>query len=241
MVLDLEPELTAWRKSLSPCIHQHLPLASTLNEIQDKLAGVQGFLGTLNHANPREFAFAVKVGEMAANYAHKLLVHFGLTYSDDPAPPPINPMQAQFVVSNLQGIVQEFILLHQDSLVKNYDGDIVKPGVDLINTDISILSAPLIPDETSVLKIDRDTFSVYLSDLTLKLGYTNEFKVLEVLNKNFGLFVSHSKIIEEVWDNQGESTNIQRAVSNLRRKLKDAGMNQVLINAENGHYSLSLS
>ena len=241
MVLDLEPELTAWRKSLSPCIHQHLPLASTLNEILDKLAGVQGFLGTLNHANPREFAFAVMVGEMAANYAHKLLVHFGLTYSDDPAPPPINPMQAQFVVSNLQGIVQEFILLHQDSLVKNYDGDIVKPGVDLINTDISILSAPLLPDETNILKIDRDTFSVYLSDLTLKLGYTNEFKVLEVLNKNFGLFVSHSKIIEEVWDNQGESTNIQRAVSNLRRKLKDAGMNQVLINAENGHYALSLS
>jgi hypothetical protein len=241
MVLDLEPELTAWRKSLSPCIHQHLPLASTLNEIQDKLAGVQGFLGTLNHANPREFAYAVKVGEMAANYAHELLVHFGLTYSDDPAPSPINPMQAKFVVSNLQGIVQEFILLHQDSLVKNYDGDIVKPGVDLINTDISILSAPLLPDETNVLKIDRDTFSVYLSDLTLKLGYTNEFKVLEVLNKNFGLFVSHSKIIEEVWDNQGESTNIQRAVSNLRRKLKDAGMNQVLINTENGHYMLSLS
>ena len=79
------------------------------------------------------------------------------------------------------------------------------------------------------------------NNMTIKLGYTNEFKVLEVLNKNFGLFVSHSKIIEEVWDNQGESTNIQRAVSNLRRKLKDAGMNQVLINAENGHYSLSLS
>lgn len=241
MVLDLDPELTAWRKSLSPCIHQHLPLASTLNELQEKLSGVQGFLGTLNHADPREFAYAVKVGEMAANYAHELLVHFGLTYSDDPAPSPINPMQAQFVVSNLQGIVQEFILLHQDSLLKNYDGDIVKPGVDLINTDISILSAPLLPDETNVLKIDRDTFSVYLSDLTLKLGYTNEFKVLEVLNNNFGLFISHSKIIEEVWDNQGESTNIQRAVSNLRRKLKDAGMNQVLINAENGHYSLSLS
>jgi len=209
--------------------------------MQEKLAAVQGFLGTLDSGNRREFLYAVKVGEMAVNYAHELLVHLGLTYSDGPPPSPINLMQAQFVVSNLQGTVQEFILLHQDSLVKNFDDDIVKPVGDMITTDISVVSLPSLPDETNVLNIDRDTFSVYLSDLTLKLGYTNEFKVLEVLNKNFGLFVSHSKIIEEVWDNRGESSNIQRAVSNLRRKLKDAGMNQVLINAENGHYSLSLS
>ena len=241
MVLDLDPELTAWRKSLSPCIHQHLPLASTLNEIQEKLSGVQGFLGTLNHADPREFAYAVKVGEMAANYAHELLVHFGLTYSDDPAPSPINPMQAQFVVSNLQGIVQEFILLHQDSLLKNYDGDIVKPVGDLITTDICILPTSSPSKKNPVLIVDRDTFSVQWHGLTCRLGNTNEFKVIEFLNTKVEKFIASSDLIDAVWNGDAEFANLQKAVSNLRRKLQVAGMDGIIINGIGGHYLLNLS
>jgi hypothetical protein len=208
--------------------------------MQDKLTGVQGFLGTLDPENPREIVVAVEVGEMAANYAQELLVHFGLTYSDGPPPSPINLMQAQFVVSNLQGTVQEYILLHQESLKPNSYDEIVQTAKDVLNTDASDLTQPSPPEEINPLIVDRNTFSIQWRGLTCRLGNTNEFKLIEFLNNKVGKYVGNSDLIDDVWDGSGEFKNVQKAVSNLRRKFREAGMHQITISNEKGHYSLNL-
>jgi len=67
-----------------------------------------------------------------------------------------------------------------------------------------------------------------------------EWRLLQRLNLRPGLFVSVQALREQVWqDEHTEKYTIQRTVSNLRRKLRDAGMEGVEIDGkEKDHYRL---
>ena len=60
-----------------------------------------------------------------------------------------------------------------------------------------------------------------------------EFALLDRLNRRPSLFVSYDQLREDVWEDiETEKNTIQRTVSNLRRKLKGAGLTSVVIDGE---------
>lgn len=93
------------------------------------------------------------------------------------------------------------------------------------------------------LVIDRDTFTAWYNGEKCFLGNTIPFKVLVRLNQRPGTFVRIASLIDDVWgDVDTEDATVQRTVSSLRKKLKDAFGEQVTIDGEQqDHYRLILS
>jgi DNA-binding response OmpR family regulator len=95
----------------------------------------------------------------------------------------------------------------------------------------------------SLLIVDRDTFCVRYAGRELPLGNTREFALLERLAHKPKHFVSYSDLSDDVWGRDDVETNtIQRTVSNLRRKLRQSGMESIIIDGRTrGHYALRLA
>jgi DNA-binding response OmpR family regulator len=73
------------------------------------------------------------------------------------------------------------------------------------------------------------------------LGHTKEFLLIESLNQRVGRFVPVNVLKDEVWDGgDPEPNTVQRTVSSLRKKLRDAGIVGPVIKPERGHYALML-
>ncbi len=94
----------------------------------------------------------------------------------------------------------------------------------------------------SRLVLDGETFEARLGNGRCFLGHTMEFALLERLNRRPGRFISIQVLREDVWHEQlTEKYTIQRTVSNLRRKLRDAGLVGLEIDgSQRNHYRLTL-
>jgi hypothetical protein len=80
------------------------------------------------------------------------------------------------------------------------------------------------------LQVDATDFTARLGAKCCPLGNTNEFAVLARLNHSFGRYVSIDALRTDVWQNpHTEKYAIQRTISNVRRKLKDARITEVVI------------
>jgi 7-cyano-7-deazaguanine synthase in queuosine biosynthesis len=92
------------------------------------------------------------------------------------------------------------------------------------------------------LVLDSERFEARMGSCACFLGKTMEFALLDRLNRRPSLFVSYDQLREDVWEDiETEKNTIQRTVSNLRRKLKGAGLTSVVIDGEQeGHYRLVL-
>lgn len=107
----------------------------------------------------------------------------------------------------------------------------------------SVLPASSQPPATAdgQLKVDRDTFTVHYNGKACELRNTREFHLLERLNRRPGIFVSNSVLAADVWnDDQVEKNTIQRTVSNLRRRLKESGIDGIDLDGTTNkdHYAL---
>jgi len=87
---------------------------------------------------------------------------------------------------------------------------------------------------------DRDTFSFRYGSGACPLGNSVEFRFVERLCRRPDVFIDIDKLREDVWDGQVvEKNTIAKTASNLRRKLKDAGVAGIEIDgSQKGHYAL---
>jgi hypothetical protein len=92
------------------------------------------------------------------------------------------------------------------------------------------------------LEVDRERFEARFGGRPCPLGNTNEFWLLAQLHQRPGIFISVDTLRTAVWDNDSTDKNaIQRAASNLRRRLRAAGITEVVIDgSQRGHYRLVL-
>jgi 7-cyano-7-deazaguanine synthase in queuosine biosynthesis len=92
------------------------------------------------------------------------------------------------------------------------------------------------------LVLDVERFEARVGIRTCFLGNTNEFRLLDRLNRRPGRYVSNDHLREDVWgDIETEKNTIQRTVSNLRRKLRGSGLTSVVIDGQQrGHYRLEI-
>jgi hypothetical protein len=95
--------------------------------------------------------------------------------------------------------------------------------------------------ERTMPVVDRDTFTVHHRGRKCELSNTMEFALIERLSRQPGQYFSVSTLMEEVWDDRKvEKNTVQRTASNLRRKLREAGLDSIEIDGTTNrdHYSL---
>lgn len=240
MARGIDPALIKWRKSLHCLILPHQTLASTLVEMEGKLEAVKGFLATLNPADPAQTVQGVAVGGMALNYAEALLDHFGLVDSEGSSPPPTSLPQAQFVVNNLLAFVNDCLQHHRESLTQG--GDNLADESMLVVGGPGPADGPASSDPNSQLIVDRETFTVSRDGQSCSLGNTKVFSLIEFLNSRLGKYVPILTLIEKIWEDDATGSNtVHKTVSNLRKKLSNAGIKGVSIDSQDDHYMLNLS
>jgi hypothetical protein len=237
-----DPTLAAWRECLSCVIHPFLPMTATLHEMEDRLVAVSGFLESLG---PGDKGQGVAVATMAVEYADKLLDHFGLWDGPPKVPAPTNLTQARMMVDNVLFFVREQIMLGQmaravdenESVPGTGDPEAYAGNGDPEGEEADSDAAP----GSGGLVVDRGTFSVRWHGKTCSLGHTKEFLFIEYLSRKTGRFFSVADLVDAVWEGDDTEPNtIQKTVSNLRKKLRQAEMGDLTIQAERGHYRLKL-
>lgn len=252
-----DPVVGAWRKSLHCLIHPGLPVLATLREMVGRLDAVKNFLDTLDPTDKEQARRGVAVGALAVAYADRLLTHFQL-WDDDPAPPPASVPQARLVVGNVLAFVGAQLQAGTTARPSDDEGEEpplevatmpLRPGAEqpYLTVPASAVEMPVGPtaraaeEASGGLVVDRGTFAVRWRGKTCGLGHTKEFLLIEYLHRKAGRFVPTIDLMEEVWEGDTpEQNTIQKTVSNLRRKLKDAGMGDLTIKPERGHYALIL-
>ena len=83
--------------------------------------------------------------------------------------------------------------------------------------------------ESGGLRIDVAARRAFINDRELQLG-TTEFRLLEYLARNAGITLSRAQILDRVWgdDFAGSSNIVDVYVGQLRRKLREAGADDVI-------------
>jgi hypothetical protein len=88
------------------------------------------------------------------------------------------------------------------------------------------------------LIVDRDQFMVRQGGKECFLGSTKEFWFINLLFQKPGRFIRNEEIIDAVWDGIGDYNAVQQAVWNLRRKLRQKGIENCIDGDQPGHYRL---
>lgn len=93
-------------------------------------------------------------------------------------------------------------------------------------------------------RIDDATFSVHYLGKSCELRNTHKFHVLKRLCQSPGICISNAVLRDAVWDNhKTQDATIQRTISDLRRHLKESGIEGIIIDGKKnkGHYTLTWS
>jgi len=86
---------------------------------------------------------------------------------------------------------------------------------------------------------DTETFTAKYRQHEIPLGNTLEYALFERLSRKTGIYISNATIASDVWnDDDVEKLTIQRTVSNLRRRLRDTGLE--IDGSNKGHYALKV-
>ncbi len=98
-------------------------------------------------------------------------------------------------------------------------------------------------DANVEFRIDRDHFCVWHRGCRCPLGNTIEFRTIERLGKRPGAYLSVDTLMKDVWEDEVRSRGaVQKTISNLRRKLRDAQLTEVCLDgSQRGHYRLQIS
>jgi len=86
---------------------------------------------------------------------------------------------------------------------------------------------------------DSETFTAKYRQHVIPLGNTLEYALFERLSRKTGIYISNATIASDVWnDDEVEKITIQRTVCNLRRRLRDTGLE--IDGSNKGHYALKV-
>ena len=100
------------------------------------------------------------------------------------------------------------------------------------------------PVEWPRVHIDHRSCTIAWHDRQCHLGYTLAFRLIEVLARRPDHYLSIDYLLSEIWSGQRSRSAVRSAVSDLRCRLVDAGMDDLaaMIDGSNrGHYGLMLS
>jgi DNA-binding response OmpR family regulator len=89
--------------------------------------------------------------------------------------------------------------------------------------------------------IDHETFSIRWKGKTCELRVGKPFKLFERLCRRPGIYVSVEDLIDELWPGyQVERNTVQQTASRLQRRLRQAGMDDLIIDGRKnpGYYAL---
>ncbi len=97
------------------------------------------------------------------------------------------------------------------------------------------------PITVGKLSVDPAARVATVADMLLDLGST-EFRLLELLARNRGITLSRAQILERIWeyDFSGSSNIVDVYVSQLRRKLRAAGADAVIVTVWGVGYKLEM-
>lgn len=92
-------------------------------------------------------------------------------------------------------------------------------------------------------RVDDETFAIWHGGKECRLGNTVEFRAIQRLARKPGRFVSIDALLESAWEGVVVNKNtVQKTMSNLRRKLRTAGVEGIEIDgSERDHYALKIS
>ena len=113
-----------------------------------------------------------------------------------------------------------------------------------IDTAKSAASVVPSPSANGSVVFDDGSFSVIYRGKSCELRNTKEYALLKRICKRPGTYVSVDEIRASVWqDEDTEKNTIQRAISNLRRKLKSQGFEHLVIDGSKNrnHYAIILN
>lgn len=99
------------------------------------------------------------------------------------------------------------------------------------------------PIPNGKLVFDDGTFTVAYGSNSCELRNTKEYALLKRLAEARGIYLSNESLRASVWADEGiEKNTIQRTVSNLRRKLREQGIDGIEIDGKKNkdHYALIL-
>jgi hypothetical protein len=91
--------------------------------------------------------------------------------------------------------------------------------------------------------IDKNTFTVLHAGKSCELRNTKEFAIFERLHRRIGQYFSVDTLVADVWrDELIEKNTVQKTIGRLRRKLQEAGCDQIEIDGTTnaGHYAMKL-
>lgn len=252
-----DPRLTAWKEAFRRGdMHPYMPVVATLIEAEDKFDGAEGFLRTLDPTDPQQVKLGVAIGRLAARYAGAVMENFGL-WDDGNVPQPVNMAQAQKLVENFLVEVRQRIAEGRRSVAADadeHDASTDEQLDEVLATTAAIpnpprqSTSPVTPatqatdDGTDGVRIVPDQHAVIQGDKKCRIGAKKEFKLIEFLWERIGLDCSHDMIRNKVWgDGHVSDDSLYQTVRNLRRMLKDAGIEGVEIKAGKGFYTLTLT
>ena len=91
------------------------------------------------------------------------------------------------------------------------------------------------------LIVNTGTFSIEWKSKTCKLGNYRPFHLFRALHGKLNTYVSYHELIEQVWGGvKVEDNTIHKTAGNLKTSLDEAGMGELEIRPQAGHYGLFL-
>ena len=105
----------------------------------------------------------------------------------------------------------------------------------------SVRATPRHPDLQGV--IDEARFVVCWRGTECSLGQTIAFRLFQRLASSLNRYVSHERLLDDVWGGPRSASAVRSAIGELRRKLTESGLAELAsaIDGSNpGHYGLRL-
>lgn len=231
----------SWQQQLYLLIHDYQPRQQTLLEASDKLEAVCHFLEPLSADVEAERERGLFVATLAIRYGLGTLEHFGLVDGSEP-PMPIHLDQAKQAIANLLFVVRDEFQTYQTAMREAEEPEGI---ADASRPDAPTNDAEGTAEDGGFI-VDQDRFCVRYKGKECPLGNTKPFAVLKRLNGhrlavNEG-FLPLNTLMDDVWGTDGmiEQATVQKTVSDLRAKLKDAGLGDDIIidGGQTKHYRL---
>ena len=214
---------------------------------------VGNWLGTLHDDRPDEREQGVAVGNLASDFALRLLDHLGLVVNDGPSPPITNLEMGRLAVGNLSPLFVFTSLRYGTSppskttirILKSWSPmglSIGRNGDRHAPTPSGGLETTAAPAQSSKLEINPTTFRVSYKGNSCFLGNKTMFHLLVRLNQSPGTPVSYHTLAQDVWgDDLTTDWTIQKQANLLKKKLRADGLEGVEIDGSvKGHYCLIL-
>lgn len=133
-------------------------------------------------------------------------------------------------------------LVRIDFPVKSLLG--VTAGVNRTSAEDTPANADATPPASEKPRVDHDTFTVHFRGKECELRNTVAFHLFDYLWKHSTRNCPINELINEVWNGALiEKNTVQRTASSLRRELREAGIDGIVIDGKTnkGHYRLKIA